>query len=132
MKFAVVLLAVYRHAEFNELFDGIIYCVTASMGFATLENIAYVVSGGLQVGIMRALLSVPGHAFFASLMGYYVGIAKFTDRDETRWLIQGLLLAALAHAVFDAVILTQTALALASIPLVALFGGAPLCSPAGF
>jgi RsiW-degrading membrane proteinase PrsW (M82 family) len=117
-KFLAVYYAVYRHAEFNEAFDGIIYAVSASMGFATLENIGYVLGGGYGVGAIRALLSVPGHAFFATLMGYNIGIAKFSGTAETRWIASGILLASLAHAIFDAVLFTRTVLALLVVPLV--------------
>jgi RsiW-degrading membrane proteinase PrsW (M82 family) len=118
VKFMAVYLGAYRHAEFNEVFDGLIYAVAAAMGFATLENIAYVVGGGLTVGAVRAVLSVPGHAFFAALMGFGMGMGKFAGPGETVWLLRGLVLAVLAHAVFDAVLFTRTALALLVIPLV--------------
>jgi RsiW-degrading membrane proteinase PrsW (M82 family) len=117
MKFAAVYFGVYRHAEFNEVIDGIIYAVAASMGFATLENIAYVLQGGLGVGVLRAVLSVPGHAFFAAVMGYNIGRAKFAGPREWEWLAGGVVLAAAAHAAYDAVVLTQTALALAVVPI---------------
>jgi RsiW-degrading membrane proteinase PrsW (M82 family) len=117
-KFLAVYYTVYRHGEFNEAFDGIIYAVAAAMGFATLENIGYVLGGGYGVGAIRALLSVPGHAFFATLMGYNIGIAKFSGTAEARWLVAGILWASLAHAVFDAVLLTRTVLAVLVIPLV--------------
>ncbi|MGQ0570549.1 MAG: PrsW family intramembrane metalloprotease [Armatimonadota bacterium] len=119
VKFAAIFFGVYRHAEFNEIIDGIIYAVAASMGFATLENIAYVTGGGVGVGILRAIISVPGHAFFGALMGYNMGMAKFAGSNGWRWLLSGLLLAALAHAAFDAVLLSQTALALAVLPIFA-------------
>ncbi|MBI3998434.1 MAG: PrsW family intramembrane metalloprotease [Armatimonadetes bacterium] len=118
MKFAAVFFGVYRHAEFDEVVDGIIYAVAAAMGFATLENIAYVLSGGVTVAVLRAGLSVPGHAFFGALMGFNMGMARFAGAAETRWLVSGVALAAVAHAAFDAVLLTQTWIALAVFPLV--------------
>jgi RsiW-degrading membrane proteinase PrsW (M82 family) len=119
VKFLVILTIVYRHREFNEVLDGIIYAVAASLGFATVENLFYVLSGGVGVGVARALLSVPGHAFFGAVMGYYLGIAKFAAR-ETVWLLTGLGLAALAHTVYDALVFSQSAYALAVIPFVLL------------
>lgn len=120
LKFAAVFFGVYRHVAFDEIFDGIVYSVSVSMGFATLENIAYVLSGGLQVGLVRAVLSVPGHAFFATLVGYRMGMAKLAPgrEGETRWLLGGLGLAIAAHALYDAVLFTQTILGVAVIPLV--------------
>ncbi|MDR7418275.1 MAG: PrsW family glutamic-type intramembrane protease [Armatimonadota bacterium] len=119
-KFVAVYLGAYRHHEFNEVFDGMIYAVAASMGFATLENIAYVMAGGLTVGAVRAVLSVPGHAFFGTVMGYSMGMAKLAGPRELWWLLRGLLFAIIAHALFDAVLFTQTALALLVVPLLIL------------
>lgn len=72
--------------------DGIIYAVAASLGFATVENIAYVLEGGFAVGVLRAVLSVPGHAFFGALMGFYMGVAKHASTGQARWLAYGLAL----------------------------------------
>jgi RsiW-degrading membrane proteinase PrsW (M82 family) len=118
MKFLAVYLGVYRRTEFNEVLDGIVYAVAASMGFATLENVAYVLQGGIGVGLLRAVLSVPGHAFFAALMGFNMGMAKFAREAEWAWLISGWLLASLAHALYDAMIFTRTDLAFLVFPLV--------------
>ncbi len=118
LKFVAVFYGVYRHAEFNEVLDGIVYAVAASLGFATVENIGYVLGGGVGVGIVRAILSVPGHAFFGALMGFYLGVAKFSGPAETRWMARGLGLAVLAHAAFDAVLLSRTLLALAVFPFI--------------
>jgi len=71
------------------------------------------------VGVARALLSVPGHAFFGAVMGYYLGVAKFSAR-EMRWLLTGLGLATLAHTVYDALVFSQSAYTLAVIPFVLL------------
>ncbi|MGH2453980.1 MAG: PrsW family glutamic-type intramembrane protease [bacterium] len=117
VKFSVVLVSAYRHTAFDEVLDGIVYAVTASLGFATVENLFYVLSGGVGVGVARAVLSVPGHAFFGAVMGYYLGVAKFAAR-ETLWLLSGLGLATLAHTIYDALVFSQSAYALAVIPFV--------------
>lgn len=119
-KFAAVYVGIYRHHEFNEVLDGVIYAVAASLGFATIENLAYVLQGGVAVGLLRDVLSVPGHAFFGALMGFYMGLAKFSGPREGAWLWTGFALAAAAHTLFDAVLFTRTALALIVVPLTAL------------
>ncbi|MGQ9664052.1 MAG: PrsW family glutamic-type intramembrane protease [bacterium] len=58
--------------EFDEVMDGIVHCVASSLGFATVENIIYVLDRGAGTGILRAFLSVSGYAFFGALMGYYI------------------------------------------------------------
>ncbi|MGH2404694.1 MAG: PrsW family glutamic-type intramembrane protease [bacterium] len=117
-KFGAIYYGVYRNVECNEVVDGIIYAVAASLGFATLENIMYVLGGGIGVGIMRAILSVPGHAFFGALMGFYIGVAKCSIAGATASLARGLILAVIAHAAYDAFLFSGTFLALAVLPLV--------------
>ena len=100
-KFAMLRLYAYRKKAFNEPFDGIIYSVMVSMGFATLENLGYVMQGGVFTGILRMFLSVPAHASFAVLMGYHVGLAKFDQDHASTHLWKGLILAAFFHGAFD-------------------------------
>ncbi len=68
--------------DFERMYDGIIYCVFASLGFATIENITYVLNLGLQTGIVRAVLPVPFHMFFAVIMGYNFSMWKFTNQTN--------------------------------------------------
>ncbi|MBK9247306.1 MAG: PrsW family intramembrane metalloprotease [Ignavibacteria bacterium] len=90
----------YRKSDFNEPYDGITYSVMVSMGFATLENIMYVAQGGFEVAILRMFLSVPAHATFGVIMGYYVGLAKFRQHSLRLRMI-GLFLAMLFHGAYD-------------------------------
>jgi RsiW-degrading membrane proteinase PrsW (M82 family) len=121
-KYFTVRRWIYRSIEFNEVMDGIVYTVAASLGFATVENILYVLQHGIAVGIARAFLAVPGHAFFGAIMGYYIGRAKFTIEHETRYLVTGVLLAIFFHGLYDFLALTQTALALLVIVVIAGLG----------
>jgi protease PrsW len=97
----------YRNKAFSEPFDGIIYSVMISMGFATLENIGYVLNYGFQTGILRMFLSVPSHAAFAVLVGYHVGLAKFDKPRGIQHIVKGLLLAIFFHGAFDFFLLLQ-------------------------
>lgn len=100
-KFAVVYFYAARHIQFDEPMDGIVYGATASLGFATLENVLYVSDGGLPVAITRAFLAVPGHAFLGAIMGYYIGRAKFTDGDRRPLLVRALAIPILLHGLYD-------------------------------
>ena len=82
VKFTALFLAIYRHVHFDEVIDGILYGVAASLGFATVENVAYVLQGGTQVGILRASLSVPGHAFFGAVMPTVVEGRETVVKDK--------------------------------------------------
>lgn len=100
-KFFFLRYYAFRQKSFSEPFDGIIYSVMIGMGFATAENIIYVLHGGVEVAILRMFLSVPAHATFAVLMGYYAGLAKFNPSRRSQLLFYGLLLAILFHGSFD-------------------------------
>ncbi len=105
-KFLGVRFYSYNKKSFDEPLDGIVYCVMVGMGFATLENLLYVLKyaemgQGLQVGIKRMFLSVPAHATFAIVMGYFVGKAKFSVRNGFWLMLAGLLGAVFFHGTFD-------------------------------
>jgi RsiW-degrading membrane proteinase PrsW (M82 family) len=102
LKFSAVYFTVYRDEEFDEPVDGIVYAVAAALGFATIENILYVLEGGIAVGIIRAIASVPAHALFSSIWGYALGLAKFRPPDKRPVLIaSGLAAAIFFHSVFN-------------------------------
>lgn len=69
-----------KNREFNSLFDGIVYAVFISLGFAAFENILYVVEYGWINALERGVLSVPGHMFNAVMMGYYYSRWKIFER----------------------------------------------------
>ena len=85
---------------FNEPFDGIIYAVMVSMGFAAVENLFYVFEGGMEVAIMRAVTAIPAHATFGIIMGYFMGKAKFS-KNRMKWNLIGLSCAILFHGAYD-------------------------------
>jgi RsiW-degrading membrane proteinase PrsW (M82 family) len=118
LKYFTVKKWIYRSLEFDEVMDGIVYTVAASLGFATVENILYVFQHGIEVAIARAFLAIPGHAFFGALMGYYIGMAKFNKERESTLLFKGILLAVFFHGLYDFLLLTQTVLALLVIILI--------------
>jgi protease PrsW len=118
LKLGVVLLFIWKNANFNEENDGIVYMGAAAIGFSLLENIFYVLQSGLATGIMRAVTSIPLHTFTGVIMGYFVGIAKFTPEKKARNIGLGFIIAYLIHAVYDTFALSGTAVALLIIPLV--------------
>lgn len=99
-KYIIIRFYSQPHQEYNEPFDGIVYAVMVSMGFATTENLMYVLQGGMEVGIIRAFTAVPAHATFAILMGYFMGKAKFSN-NKTALNLTGLFLAVFFHGTYD-------------------------------
>ncbi|MBP0903590.1 PrsW family intramembrane metalloprotease [Mariniflexile gromovii] len=99
-KYLIVRYYSQKHKEFNEPFDGIVYAVMVSMGFAATENIFYVLEGGVETAVLRAFTAVPAHATFGVLMGYFMGKAKFSNHKIVLNLA-GLFLAVLFHGAYD-------------------------------
>lgn len=101
-KFLGLRLYSYNQKSFDEPFDGIVYAVIVSMGFATVENIMYLTKfQDIKVALMRMFLSVPAHATFGVVMGYYVGKAKFDAKNSLGLMLTGLLGAIFFHGAFD-------------------------------
>lgn len=73
----LALRRVHNNPNFNYTFDGIVYGVMVALGFATLENILYVLdSMSIELAVMRGMLSVPLHTTCGVYMGYYYGVAR--------------------------------------------------------
>ncbi|UCD73575.1 MAG: PrsW family intramembrane metalloprotease, partial [Candidatus Bathyarchaeota archaeon] len=108
-KFSAVLRA-YRSSEFDEIMDGMVYSATAALGFATVENVFYVLSGGLQTGILRAILSVPGHGLNGSMMGYYLGRAKLNEARRNGLLLRAVAVPILFHWIWDSLLVIDLGL----------------------
>lgn len=81
-KLIMLLLFVRFSKEFNERMDGIVYAVFISLGFAAVENILYVSSGGLQTAMLRSVTAVPAHAVFGVLMGFHFSKAYFNKENK--------------------------------------------------
>lgn len=102
-KWFILFYAVYYHVEFDEPYDGIVYGVAVSLGFATAENILYLIANGLEFAIGRAILPVSSHALFGVIMGYYLGKGKFVKK---RWISLSLLLPFILHGTYDFILVS--------------------------
>lgn len=107
-KWMVIYFTAYKHVEFDEPYDGIVYAVAVSLGFATLENLFYLIINGLDIAFWRALLPVSSHALFAVWMGYYLGLAKFSKgvQKERMLLWISVVLPIALHALYNAIFLS--------------------------
>lgn len=111
-KRSVVIHGVYRDERFDEKLDGIVYSVFSALGFATVENIMYVIfryTGNYYVGILRGLLSVPGHMLFGITMGYYLSLSKYTEDPELKshYYKMSLVIPAILHGLFNFILMAQ-------------------------
>ncbi|MEH7546125.1 MULTISPECIES: glutamic-type intramembrane protease PrsW [Bacillaceae] len=105
-KWFILFYLIYQHVEFDEPFDGIVYGVSVSLGFATVENIFYLVANGIEHAMTRALLPVSSHALFGVIMGFYLGKAKFTKGNKAKWILLSLLLPILLHGSYDFILIS--------------------------
>ncbi|TAN51411.1 MAG: PrsW family intramembrane metalloprotease [Methylococcaceae bacterium] len=103
-KLAVIRFYAYRTPHFDETMDGIVYGVAVASGFATFENIYYVMEHGMAVGMLRALLSVPTHISQGAVLGYWLAKARF--QRVASWQAYGISLGIVVttHGFFDFVL----------------------------
>ena len=105
-KYIALYLLIWKSPEFNEKFDGIVYAVFISLGFAAVENVMYVMEGGISTGIMRAITAVPAHAIFGVTMGFYFGLAKFYKKERKALKMKALFFPILLHGIYDFILMT--------------------------
>lgn len=127
-KFILLKWRTWRSPDFNYRFDGIVYAVFISLGFAAYENIQYILHFGLSVALPRALLAVPGHLVFAVIMGFFYSRAKLADSrglemDTALNLWWAYFAAVLLHGFYDAcaMIGTTTAVVLFAIFVLSMY-----------
>jgi RsiW-degrading membrane proteinase PrsW (M82 family) len=122
-KFMAVRLGPYRSLYFDEPRDGLVYAVAASLGFASVENLVYILSFGPEVMVGRAPFSTLAHVIFGSFWGVGLGIrAQEGRRVRGLWLVGGLITAAAVHGVFNILLLTLSPLGLMLILLLTGLG----------
>ena len=89
LKFTVLYSLVYKMKDFNEPIDGIVYGVTVSLGFATLENIYYVYflsdyfdTTSQSLALLRSFSAIPAHGIFGATMGYFFMKYAFIKKEN--------------------------------------------------
>ena len=92
--------------EFNCLYDGIVYAVFVSLGFALWENISYVLHYGFANAVIRAVTAIPGHASFGVFMGLFYSASKmFEIQGDTQrsnlYSFIAILIPVLIHGAYD-------------------------------
>jgi protease PrsW len=111
LKFLCIRSLVFRRIEFDEPYDGILYGVTVSLGFATAENLLYVfATGSLGVLIARAVLAIPAHCLWGVIMGSYLGRARFEPdlRRQRTLFFYGFIIPAVLHGFYDFLLVAST------------------------
>lgn len=113
LKAIVLIPFLLREKNFNEKLDGIIYSIFLSLGFATVENIIYVLYDNtpqvFEVGLTRGIISIPAHIMFAITMGYYISKYKFSNEKikKREYLIMSVLVPIILHGIFDFILMIR-------------------------
>ena len=116
-KFLVVRRTMFKSRFFDEPIDGIVYPAAAALGFASLENVAYLLGTGWETILLRGAFSVVAHVLFSAIWGYPLATSK-GRYGRVRWFVWLWLAAAMAaHGVFDFLLFTQAWYSLLVIPL---------------
>jgi len=113
-KFCVLFFFCTKFTEFDEPMDGIVYGITASLGFALWENLQYIympereIAESLQVAWARAFTAVPSHAFDGIIMGFFIGRHYFRDYKTKINLVWALLIPVTLHGFYDWVLMEES------------------------
>lgn len=107
-KYFVMSLRTWKNPEFNCLFDGLVYAVAVSAGFALFENVLYLIRYGSSVVFIRAIVSIPGHICFAVFMGSWYSAAKKYEKwgdlqKKKHCQALAIIVPAIAHGLFDVI-----------------------------
>jgi RsiW-degrading membrane proteinase PrsW (M82 family) len=126
LKFLVLRIYLYPKPAFNEPYDGIMYAVIVSLGFAFAENAAYVFNYGVGIGLGRGLFAVPQHALVAVFMGYHLAQARYSSQAWRRRLVllTALGIPTLVHSYYDWLLFSEF------VP--GLLGATPLAAASWF
>lgn len=120
-KFLFLKAFIYDHREFSEPFDGIVYGGLVGCGFATVENLFYVLPLGQETGIIRMFTAVPGHVFEGMILGYFMGRAKFSPVPEKE-LAKGLGVVVILHGIYDSAAFSRSEWSFVGIFAMVLLG----------
>lgn len=116
-KWFILYYTIYKSDEFDEHYDGIVYGVSISLGFATAENILYLLGNGIKYAFGRAILPVSSHALFGVIMGYYLGKAKFMgEKEDHPWIVYSQTLPIGLHCLYDYILLKEEIWLMTIIP----------------
>lgn len=112
-KLLVLRWRTWRSPNFNCQFDGVVYAVSVSLGFALWENILYVGMYGFGTALARAVTAVPGHACFGVFMGIWYGAARryangWDPRGAKICLRRALWIPVLIHGTYDFILSLNT------------------------
>jgi len=104
-KLLMLYLCIWKNPHFDEYYDGLEYAAFVGLGFAGIENVLYIMTGGLSLALGRAVFAVPAHFFFAIFMGYFFSLARFRYEKRRIYLFLAYIIPVVLHGTYDAVLM---------------------------
>jgi RsiW-degrading membrane proteinase PrsW (M82 family) len=117
VKFYCVMLIAIRSPEFDEPVDGMVYMISAALGFAAIENILFlfkvIPDGNLfdatgrqllvafQTIALRSFGATLLHALSSAIVGYFLAMAWFFENHRKKLIIVGLVIGTMFHFAFN-------------------------------
>ena len=123
-KLLALFLGAFLWREFDEPLDGIVYGVAAGLGFASVENVLYLIqTGNPWVVVLRGFTATLGHVAFSGLLGWFLARARFSAGPR-RYLhpFTGLLVAVVLHGTYNLFLTLGNGPGLLSLLVVLPFG----------
>jgi len=114
-KYLMLRIGVYGSHDFNQVFDGIVYGITIALGFSFMENIVYAIdfyttetpTMFAALSVMRGLFSTLAHVTFTGILGYYVGMAKFSATGRFWLIAKGIIIASVLHSGYNLILVSS-------------------------
>ena len=102
-KFLVIVWIALRHEDYERPVDALILAVAAALGFASFENLLYLIQSDdwSRTAAARAMTAVPSHVINAMLMGYFLGRAHLAPRRAPLYRLLALAAATANHGAYD-------------------------------
>ena len=126
-KMLMLWLVLRKNPHFDEHLDGVVYATCVGLGFAGFENLLYIfenLDNLVQIAVARGLFAVPGHFFFAVVMGYHISLAKFSSASDSQRrgnMLKAYFVPVLLHGIYDSLLMSADALPFISSLLVIVF-----------
>lgn len=114
-KWVVIYILGYKNKEYDESYDIIVYAIFVALGFATFENLIYVLNANsVNLAFQRGLFAIPGHVAYGIFMSYYLTVAKihYIRRDNLEFmaLVKSILIPVTIHGIYDFCVFTNNTL----------------------
>ena len=104
-KLLMLYLCIWKNPNFDEYYDGLEYAAFVGLGFAGIENLLYIVQGGLGLALGRGIFAVPAHFFFAIFMGYFFAMARFQYSERRKFMTFAYIVPVMLHGTYDFVLM---------------------------